>query len=453
MLAGASRARAVLAITCAGIAVFAAILALQWERFPGGAFEDDAYFYAVIQQRILAGDGVSFDGLRPTNGFHLLWMGWLASVGGVLQVLGAAHAAAFVVAVCLPLVPLLRLPPGTFALALVAAYFCGPGMEGIAAGLLLALLVASLERRGPLALGALSAALILARFDLAPVAIGLALWRRSGGRPGGGAILAGTALGLALSAVGHLWLAGIPVPVSALVKSGWLSVASPATAADLLRSAVTEPGNLVRLAIWATALSALALSAPRGPLGHPIPHVLAALWLLGHAVLHPLRDWYWAVPVMLAVVGSGLARPPQWATPVAVLMVAGGVGAAALHWHRSTPARAELAAVLARIEATVPAGAPILVPDGAGFVAQRLYPRPVVNGDGLVNDVAWARRSLDPDWTAARLREDGVRYLLTPEGLGPRPRPGLACAGRPHGPPAGAHVLWRLDRPIACVRR
>jgi len=35
---------------------------------------DDAYYYFTIARNIAAGEGVTFDGLAPTNGFHPLWM-------------------------------------------------------------------------------------------------------------------------------------------------------------------------------------------------------------------------------------------------------------------------------------------------------------------------------------------------------------------------------------------
>lgn len=49
---------------------------------------DDSYYYFTIARNIALGDGPTFDGLAPTNGFHPLWMAlitpfWLASGGSV----------------------------------------------------------------------------------------------------------------------------------------------------------------------------------------------------------------------------------------------------------------------------------------------------------------------------------------------------------------------------------
>src|SRR5581483_7482191 len=35
---------------------------------------DDMYYYLTIARQILAGNGISFDGLAPTNGFHPLYL-------------------------------------------------------------------------------------------------------------------------------------------------------------------------------------------------------------------------------------------------------------------------------------------------------------------------------------------------------------------------------------------
>jgi hypothetical protein len=53
---------------------------------PSDFMQDDSYFYLQIADHIVAGDGSTFHGITPTNGYHPLWMGgataavWL--VGG-----------------------------------------------------------------------------------------------------------------------------------------------------------------------------------------------------------------------------------------------------------------------------------------------------------------------------------------------------------------------------------
>ena len=36
--------------------------------------QDDFFYYLKIADQILAGHGISFDGLHATNGFHPLWL-------------------------------------------------------------------------------------------------------------------------------------------------------------------------------------------------------------------------------------------------------------------------------------------------------------------------------------------------------------------------------------------
>lgn len=38
------------------------------------AFDDDAYYYFEVARHLVAGQGSTFDGLLPTNGYHPLWM-------------------------------------------------------------------------------------------------------------------------------------------------------------------------------------------------------------------------------------------------------------------------------------------------------------------------------------------------------------------------------------------
>ncbi len=45
---------------------------------------DDAFYYFVVARNIVLGQGVTFDGLGPTNGFHPLWMALLVGVYALL---------------------------------------------------------------------------------------------------------------------------------------------------------------------------------------------------------------------------------------------------------------------------------------------------------------------------------------------------------------------------------
>jgi len=46
---------------------------------------DDAFYYFKVAQNIVAGRGVTFDGLAPTNGFHPLWMAVILPIFSLSQ--------------------------------------------------------------------------------------------------------------------------------------------------------------------------------------------------------------------------------------------------------------------------------------------------------------------------------------------------------------------------------
>ncbi|TVP51782.1 MAG: hypothetical protein EA349_16915, partial [Halomonadaceae bacterium] len=52
--------------------------------FPSLIVEDDGFFYAQIAKNIALHGFSSFDGLHETSGYHLLWMGFMASMAWVL---------------------------------------------------------------------------------------------------------------------------------------------------------------------------------------------------------------------------------------------------------------------------------------------------------------------------------------------------------------------------------
>lgn len=189
-------------------------LLLLWQHGALAAFwllAGDAYLYIGIAQNS-AGPGFSFDGERPTNGFHPLWQIWvrlMALLAGearlVVLNLAAWSAVAFTLAgtVMLGLAiwrltgsrVLAMLPvPGVYYLLIgqglnnlsVWAFF--DGMEAALAFALsgmLALQIAALDSRGEraghwLAMGAVLAALVLTRLDevfsVAALFLSVALW-------------------------------------------------------------------------------------------------------------------------------------------------------------------------------------------------------------------------------------------------------------------------------------
>jgi len=77
---GLRRPAGLVAVLALGLALR---LAIAWTSLPalvGKALPDDAFYYFTIVEKALAGQGVTFDGLAPTNGFHPLWALLLAPI-------------------------------------------------------------------------------------------------------------------------------------------------------------------------------------------------------------------------------------------------------------------------------------------------------------------------------------------------------------------------------------
>ena len=441
--------------------------ALAWwafDRFPALVFEDDAYFYAEISGRILAGQGPSFDGIGPTNGFHPLWMGWLVVAGAGLSALGAGSKVAFLGAALLPLAGALWLPVLPAAQVLAASLLLGIGMEGLLSALIVLALARAIDRRSdPLAAPA-AAALVLARIDHLAILAVLAGWAALA-RPGLLApLLWGVALGAVTSVTVNMALAGLPVGVSALLKGGMALDRLPQAPAFAAWNLWRSPGNVVRLVILCAALVMVMRAARRdGPLLlHPVLHVACGAFLLMHLLLSDLRDWYFAVPVIVALVAGARSmaeRPPGRALLAAYVALTLVLPLAAGAWQlkATAPERKAMAGFIERIEAELAPGAPLFAADGSGFLAHALGERPVINGDGLVNTAQYLRNARDPEWLARYLGARGVHHFAARALLGPCPTQAVCCPGEAArrlaatglAPPLDL-VLWRVAEPGLC---
>src|SRR3990170_5245674 len=63
----------ILIVVVMSISLYAALSDAQnlsWHWF----IRDDAYYYFKVAQNISEGQGSSFDGINPTNGYHPLWL-------------------------------------------------------------------------------------------------------------------------------------------------------------------------------------------------------------------------------------------------------------------------------------------------------------------------------------------------------------------------------------------
>lgn len=237
----------------------------------------DAYLYLGIGEAS-SGLSMSFDGERPTNGFHPFWQVWVrvataiagdplramalvawsaifCTAGGVL-LLGAAirRATRYWLLAMLAV-------PGVYYLVIgqalrnlpVWAFFDGmeAGLAFLLAGWLLWLAVRPGTR--PLTLGLVMALLVMTRLDdvfvPATAALAVALWP---GRPAqdrirdAARLVAPTAVALALFVGWSLWTTGLSAPVSgaakgegALLQNVWVTLATFLAPAIDLREGLT----------------------------------------------------------------------------------------------------------------------------------------------------------------------------------------------------------------------
>lgn len=325
----------------AGFGVFAVVatllpaLVVLWNHgwaSPFWLLAGDAYLYLGIGEAS-SGLTMSFDGMRPTNGFHPLWQIWVRIATGLTSgpegamALVAWSAVACTLGGVLLLGLAIRRMTGSWLLAMLAVpgvYYLAIGQalrnlpvwgffDGMEAGLafLLSGLLFSLAARGarPVALGVVMAFLVLTRLDEvfvpASVALAVALWP---GRPvrrrirDAAELAAPTAVALALFVGWSLWSTGLPTPVSgaakgegALVANVWVTLATFLAPLIDLRSAVTayEPD---RAALLGGAFRVVELVVP----------ALFALGFLFVLVrrLH-LRPW---APLLAGVCGGVLIK-------------------------------------------------------------------------------------------------------------------------------------------------
>ena len=65
----------------------------EWDRF----FHDDSFFYIKTANNLAQGLGATFDGINQTNGFHPLYMLWLAGLARLVELTGFTGLAVVVV--------------------------------------------------------------------------------------------------------------------------------------------------------------------------------------------------------------------------------------------------------------------------------------------------------------------------------------------------------------------
>lgn len=402
---------------------------------------DDAFYYLEIARRAAMGQGSTFDGIHSTNGYHPLWLALLAPVGWIAQaerVVGVRVALLVGVALMAGAIVLVqrtaaRLAPAEAALStvwlsctlLVSSVY---GMEAPLAAFLAALLWWRVSGgwpdtvRGALALGALGAALILARLDAGFVVAGAnAVWilrvndrrARHGSTESWAPVLSALVLQIAVVCA-YLGLNfaqfGVALPVRTVLE------AARRPGPNLLWLSSLLAGLAVFSLLCGTFASAVAKRLPaRDALWAAAIGTGVNLLILAASGGSETYNWHFTLPVL----ASGLYVPVlveflrergwrlhavAWATALALLALA-AVGKSRSTGLAEKIARAEWLAIHAPADA-------VFAEADCGVLGY-LSRRPFVNLDGLTSSPQFADALDDgklDDWLA----RGGVNAIALP---------------------------------------
>jgi hypothetical protein len=415
----------------------------SWARFPRGLLTDDAYFYVKIAWNLGVQGASTFDGLHVTDGYHLLWAWILAAVSAVTErftSVPAAHLSAMLW-VYLMLCWAIAFRYGHGALEVVLLFAMGLVFKALMETTLLSLLILLLWEHEYLAparppvtgpgrrwagrplllvlipLVRIDAVLIAGVMALAPL-FGAPRGERPARWRGAVADLAWIGAGFALQIAVHFAIFREWVTVSMLLKGF-----GEASWADRLRQNFTGfyGANLFSIVIfavlWAFATAAALRRAPAERARHVVVLCAPALFVLFHLMANGTISYWYFVPAVLphAVYilrwGPPARAPLGWAGRAAILAV---VLMFAAKWGVDARVRAAQIAnserFVDRVRSLVPPGEPVYQIDASGWVGW-FSGLPVVNGDGLVNDHAYARR-LGAGKLAGYLREERIQYII-----------------------------------------
>ncbi|MBW7863218.1 MAG: hypothetical protein GX580_02460 [Candidatus Hydrogenedens sp.] len=462
------------------LALFALAAALRWPWLAGDlntlvrdVVPDDAFYYFEVCVRLWRGEGVTFDGVEPATGFHLLWLCVIlpffrnAAAGDPAPVRAALWLATFLhvaAALCLYRINLRalgrRAPAALLCLAFTLNLFVlRESLNGLETALSVFLLCLFLNvmawyweapgARRAAWLAAVVAGCILARTDNAVVLLPpcLLLLRPDTRALRDAALVAGAAFGALAVILCFTWLStggllqSSAAAVPWVVRDRWLAAHPDASAFDLFLMGLRHiPGGLIKVARasgaaasvagFGSVLAAAVLLCARRPAVSPA--LRRALWLVvlfaaGLAALHAAhgvfrwmnRAYYFAAWPLLfftapAIIWAALAGPHRNRALSAALTVWLAVGAVTL----AAGYHGVLAGQYPWQEETVGAAAlldRLLPPDepvgafNAGILGY-CSARPVVNLDGVVNETA--ARQIRQRRLADYLHGRGLRYLL-----------------------------------------
>lgn len=439
-------AAALLWLQAIAVAAFVIVFAL-------GMVPEDTFFYFQIAANIVAGQGVTFHGYTPTNGFHPLWLAVVTGLHAIAQDRALLPHLVMATVVALALAGFwltvaaarrLGLRYGYLGLAVLVPYalFTQIGSESalvvplVALALWLFARFAESGRSGDFALLHLALALsVLARLDTVFVAgllgvSSLIVCLRRHGVPRTAIFLLAPAtihvallggyLAWNLATTGHL------MPISGALKGG-------AEHADAARAERIATMGWAALAAIAASAAALPFGAPRwraalAPLYAGV--ALHAAYLLWFASGTTTWAWYygaWMVAAALAfahlataAVGMAARHPHgRAAVRLADLAIPGLAVALPAAWfalHLPVMAAGRDAgwakAYVAPFKSGLPDGSGIFVFDYPGALAF-LGGYRVLPADGLVSDYRY-QHAVRSQGILAYLRANGIRYVMAP---------------------------------------
>ncbi|MBK8098059.1 MAG: hypothetical protein IPK26_13190 [Planctomycetes bacterium] len=208
---------------------------------------DDSFYYAQVARRFANGEGSTFDGVEPTNGYHALWMLLQVPLHWLIHEREGALRAIKMIEVLLALASFLLLQnairraamhPAVAAIVLVLLARTPLLYQGIETGLLLTVVAGTFvalqwhcDRPGCTSWWALASLLLLlplARLEAAALVPFVACYAAVATVPGGSRRLAAAAkmlvvpgLGLGSYALVNHFAIGSAVPISGIVKGFW----------------------------------------------------------------------------------------------------------------------------------------------------------------------------------------------------------------------------------------
>jgi hypothetical protein len=410
---------------------------------------DDIFFYLKIADALYQGEGSTFNGIQPTNGYHPLWMLVCVisrAIAGsdpytLVRVLFGFSLVGTLISIALAqrLAKALDLSRLAVAPAVIAAYltFNPIGSEiHVSAPLLLATVLQarrvlsgpSDDRAAQLRLGALLGLATLARLDNVFV---LALIGALALLPLRGSIVSALRRGVTIAAPAALLIA--PYLAWNLIVFGHLVPISGAIKFGLAQSIGWNPAK-IGTQHW--LLNVGVVAAPlfwylRGRRTNDYTLFAFSTGALIHAIYVLLRmeaiwTWYFAGEVIaVAFMLDAATRSVMSLGSVRILRVAAAVAVGLLMpmiaVRQATipplPARPWFLETASWIDANVPEGEAIAVTHSPGAVAY-FSRRSVMALDGLTGDYAFHERA-GRDGLYTALHGMGVRYLLAP---GPRLR-------------------------------